>query len=60
MKIICTQSQKDFLIECINKSEKCPFGPDFPCPPSVDLEGCNNIKCFEKNIEWEIKDGEQE
>ena len=59
MKIICTQSQKELLIECLKDSPKCLFGQDIECPPMEELNGgwCGN-KCIEENIEWEIEDGE--
>ena len=56
MKIICTQSQKELLIECLRDCPQCPFGPDFECPPTAELDGCVDSKCIEENIEWEITD----
>ena len=54
MKIICTEHEKAILAEMRIDSGICPFELKF-CSKEI-----NCMECFDNNIEWEIKDGEQE
>ena len=57
MKIICTQEEKEWLIEAImNSDSHCFFVEDY----SYMNCGDNCKDCLYKKIEWEIKGGESE
>lgn len=57
MKIICTQEEKEWLIEAImNSDEHCFFVEDH----SYMNCGDNCRDCLCKKIEWEIKGGGSE
>ena len=53
MKIVCTQSQKDYLINLFSHTTEC----------MLDNVECGEIDCdtcIRECIEWQIEDGEQE
>ena len=50
MKVICTEEERDRLIEAICKSSFCPLVGY--CTDSGDCE-----KCAPKKIEWVIQEG---
>lgn len=56
MKIICEQIEKEKLIRTLASEHRCVGAAEKGnrCP----YETCE--ECVEKNIEWEITDGEQE
>lgn len=59
MKIECTKEEKRMLIRSVVKSSICPFPASIDCP----VELCQQpscVRCMNENIEWVIKDGEQE
>lgn len=59
MKIVCTQEEKEMLIESIVKSTLCPLLASIDCPVEIcQRQQCT--KCMNEKIEWEIKDGVQE
>ena len=49
MKIICTKTEKENLIDCICSSQFCPFG-------NMLCVGINCEHCFPNNVEWDVKD----
>jgi len=56
MKIICTEDQKQLIVEALASSYNC-FLPR-------DMVRCKNAdscsECLEKNIEWQIEKGDGE
>ena len=52
MKIICTQAEKEWIIDALTVSPVCPFGP-----MTNFCWGENCRVCTEKSIEWEVTDG---
>ena len=57
MKISCTNEEKETLTESIVESSMCPFPLYINCRTWLcNREDC--IKCVNKNIEWEIRDGD--
>ena len=52
MKIICTETEKENLLDSTASSMFCPMGIGFCIKPDADK--C--AKCFEENTEWEVKD----
>lgn len=56
MKIICTKSEKENLLDCTASSPFCPMGIGF-CG-KFDADKC--AKCFEDNVDWEVTDGEDD
>ena len=54
MKIECAGKEKKLLIDMFMESGTCPFDSAHCSEWNVCRE------CFEKNVEWQIKDGEQE
>ena len=60
MKITCTQDEKEMAILSMATSESfCPFDKteSVVCTGGYH-ENCR--RCIEKNVEWEIEDGEQD
>ena len=53
MKIICTQAQKEWVLDALKASDKCALESEL-----CGEVGC--IPCIENSIEWQIEDGEQE
>lgn len=53
MKIICTEEQKPLIVEALASSYHC-FSPTKDHCKYVD--SCS--ECLEKNIEWQIEDGD--
>ena len=51
MKIICTESEKRYVINALSETQVC-FG-------TKECQG-NCKECVEDYIDWEIEDGEQE
>lgn len=55
MKIVCTQEEKEMLIETIVKSTLCPLLASIDCPVEIcQREQCT--KCMNEKIEWEVTD----
>ena len=54
MKIICTKSEKENLIDSTASSPFCPIGIAHCI--KFDADAC--AKCFEYNVDWEVKDDE--
>ena len=52
MKIICTKTEKENLLDSTASSNFCPMGIGF-CG-KFDADSC--AQCFEDNVEWEITD----
>lgn len=53
MKIECTKKEKELLIDMFMESRICPFN-------SIHCSEGNVCKaCFEKNVKWQIKDGDK-
>ena len=55
MRIECTKKEKELVLEAFEDANVCPFDDAFGISCSLNCKACT-----EKNIEWEIKDGEQE
>lgn len=56
MKIRCTRTQKDLILQAFKDGQVCPFEDVtmfIMCSMNCDT-------CIKKNIEWEIEDGEQD
>lgn len=55
MKIICTKEEKRLILQAFEDANLCPFFSTFGVLCSMSCDACK-----EKNIEWEIEDGEQD
>ena len=51
MKIECTVKEKDLLMVILVDSSICPFNYKY-------CRGNTCKECFEKHVEWKIKEGE--
>ena len=54
MKINCTKREKEIILKAFHDADLCPFEERFGvicCPGSCDA-------CCEKNIDWDMKDGD--
>ena len=51
MKIICTEDQKQIIVEALARSYNCIFPKEEKkCP-----ESCFCAECIEKTVEWQIE-----
>lgn len=48
MKIICTEQEKEDLLDCVCSSQFCPLG-------RFDCMGIACEECFGDFVEWEVK-----
>ena len=55
MKIICTEQEKENLLDSTASSPFCPIGIGF-CA-KLDAERC--AECFVNNVDWEITDADE-
>ena len=53
MKIVCTQREKDFLVNLLSHTTVCVFD-------NVACGEIDCVSCIRECIEWQIEDGEQE
>ncbi len=54
MKIICTEDQKQIIVEALARSYNCIFPKEEKkCPESGYC-----AECIEKTVEWQIEDGD--
>ena len=52
MKIICTQAEKEWIIDALSASPVCPLRNNL-----CGKRKC--IECTEESIEWEVTDGDR-